>query len=1359
MAKITLHIEADASAVSTALVNLKKEAQSLSGLKIDLGIDAKTATAVAKAASAMASLQRAQAQQATAQSKVQVAVQKTIQAHEKTEQALEKTHQAQEKTTQSANRLATAQQRTYQAEERTTQAFERTYQAQERTAQAQERTTQTANQLASQQERTAQSANRLGIEQERTARAMLNGGRAAESASTGYDAVAVAIGNIAARAVHAVINKATQAFKEALTTMKSVDSELANIQKVTDESDAVIAKLGDTAYDTASKYGVAANDFLSASADFAKAGYDNYSAMAELATKTQLVGDVSADVASKFLLSADAAFKFGGNIDSLSTVLDKANIIENNYATSIEKLADGFPVVANTAAMANMSIDETMAAIGTITAVTQESGTMAARALRALILNILKDTTTEVEDGVTVTKDQIKSLQDALNKYAPDVVKAAEATGKIIDPMEAIGALSKAWEEGLLSEQELAAMVTDIGGKLRANQLLALIKNFDMFNKMLDKSKNSAGSADKEIGIMLDTWEAKTNQLKNSWTKLVSDLVDTKIVKGGIDALTLAIEAADDLFERSQNAAKGVEDIRNAITSAKDEIARLELKSAAEGLTAIEERRLEVLQAQLAVMEAQERKEAEKAIGQIDSKYGFSMTLPSGETGNEAYLAGLRGGATSARTDWNATADVDAYKNALQGLVEKYAEVYNAYQQIISLGGELNQTQLDFMSDYEAVAQASLATAEQINDVQTESFELTRDNEGIAAFWRLDENVIEQIDNAAEIQKEAEEAALAAAAARQEELNNQNQNTREWADYQAEMAQAMADYDASIADVTSSEDGAADSASDIAENVDNIDFSDANDGASRLLSLLKAVSLIQFNPFGGGFGFASGTTNAPGGPTLVNELGPELISENGRAYIANGGRPGIVNLSKGAIVLPASVTRDALRGGGAQKEIHAAAGETGNVRGSSSWLKGLLGSSGASGRTTPTVVITPNGVYSNGSNIANINPVSAGTSTGNDKTDKPKGSGSGGAAATAAAAKSIEDYAKETKDVLSNLEKQAKLADNRGQYSKEADLYKKAQSEIDKMVARYKKAGYKETDDEILDLLNKRYDYDKKIDTANQKGIKEAADELKDKLSNLDKQAKLANTEGDYTKEVQFYEQAQELIAEMVDRYRKAGYADDSDEIVDLLQKNYDYGDKQVKVYSDRWKDLINALDADTEAQEVATKLAEKQQALEDARLALENATKNRTVRMYNAATGQWEWVADQSKVNQAKENLTKAESDYSDSLKESAVSELENLAANNTSLEDAILGPALSAIMMKAESSPEFQNFARALNAVYGVGSYLNSTEGSSKVISTASDSHDTIYTFGNVTLTEAEAQSMSVAELAQKLQVLKIS
>ena len=38
-------------------------------------------------------------------------------------------------------------------------------------------------------------------------------------------------------------------------------------------------------------------------------------------------------------------------------------------------------------------------------------------------------------------------------------------------------------------------------------------------------------------------------------------------------------------------------------------------------------------------------------------------------------------------------------------------------------------------------------------------------------------------------------------------------------------------------------------------------------------------------------------------------------------------------------------------------------------------------------------------------------------------------------------------------------------------------------------------------------------------------------------------------------------------------------------------------------------------------------------------------------------------------------------------------------------------------------------------------------------------SDSHDTIYNFGSISMSEAEAQAMTVAQLARKLSVLKIS
>nr|DAT52498.1 MAG TPA: minor tail protein [Caudoviricetes sp.] len=337
-----------------------------------------------------------------------------------------------------------------------------------------------------------------------------------------------------------------RSFVEALDTMKSVDDEMVTIRKVTGASADELEKIEKQAYKTASAYGVAADEYLQFVSGFSRAGYgEQASALAELAAKTQIVGDTNAETAQQFLLSVDAAYKYQGNIEKLTAVLDGANEIDNRYATSIQKVAEGLGKVAPIAAQAHVGVDELTAAIGTITAVTQRSGTEAATALRALFLNIIGDTKTEIDDGVTWTTGEIAGLRDVIKVYAKDAYDAAQATGSVINPMKAIAGLSKSMKDGLLTEQQLMEMVSDIGGKLRTSQLLALIQNWDMYESMLTDFAGAAGSADKEVENALDSWTRKTEILKNKWTEFVSHLVETDTIKGALDGVIKLVELLD----------------------------------------------------------------------------------------------------------------------------------------------------------------------------------------------------------------------------------------------------------------------------------------------------------------------------------------------------------------------------------------------------------------------------------------------------------------------------------------------------------------------------------------------------------------------------------------------------------------------------------------------------------------------------------------------------------------------------------------------------------------------------------------------------------------------------------------------
>ena len=338
--------------------------------------------------------------------------------------------------------------------------------------------------------------------------------------------------------VGTLVSAPVRALSDALTELKKVDAELVNIQKVMGATSDEMERLSGKAFEVGSSLGIAASDYLASVTKWAQAGYGSLSdELGELSVKTQKVGDVQEETANQFLLSVDAAYKYKGNIQELTKVLDGANEISNNYATSVEKLAGGMGIVSSLAAQAGMKVEETMAAIGTITAVTQESGNSAARALRALILNIQGNVTSAIDEetGERWDEEDIAKTAAALQDLGVATTEYKNGLVSLRNPMEVIGDLSQKYRDGLISEIDLQEVVSALGGKTRSNQLQALISNFDTYEKMLDTYKESVGSADRELDIYLNSWEAKAKRLQNQWVEFIDSMKASEISKGLLD--------------------------------------------------------------------------------------------------------------------------------------------------------------------------------------------------------------------------------------------------------------------------------------------------------------------------------------------------------------------------------------------------------------------------------------------------------------------------------------------------------------------------------------------------------------------------------------------------------------------------------------------------------------------------------------------------------------------------------------------------------------------------------------------------------------------------------------------------------
>ena len=215
-------------------------------------------------------------------------------------------------------RTATATQQRMRAESNLARQVERTKTAQaDATVQAQ-KTAQAQARVAQQTEKTRTAQAQYATQVEKTATAQAKAVNQTEKVSKSTSLLGDSLGNVALKmaawqVMGDLVATPIRALKEALDTMKAVDDQLVDVRKVTGFTEAQMKALEEQSYATASAYGEAADQYLASVAEFARAGYgEQAEALAELSTKTKIVGDTTSEVANQFLLSVDAAYQYQG---------------------------------------------------------------------------------------------------------------------------------------------------------------------------------------------------------------------------------------------------------------------------------------------------------------------------------------------------------------------------------------------------------------------------------------------------------------------------------------------------------------------------------------------------------------------------------------------------------------------------------------------------------------------------------------------------------------------------------------------------------------------------------------------------------------------------------------------------------------------------------------------------------------------------------------------------------------------------------------------------------------------------------------------------------------------------------------
>lgn len=768
--------------------------------------------------------------------------------------------------------------------------------------------------------------------------------------------------NLISTAVTASVSRMKQALREAVSDLKEMDKQLTTIKMVSGASDYDISKLTEQAFAGARANGRSVGDYLTAAERFTRAGYrDNIDQLSKLSLMTQNIGGVEEDVAAKFLLAADAAWKLNGSYDALMGVLDGVSSVADQNATDLGKIAEGITVAGSAMANAGESAATFTAMLGVTTASTQRSGSEMARGLRTILFRV-RQVKAELDDGEVISADDISNAAKALDKVGISVM---DDTGKLKSMSQILGELHEQWKTWDEGDWRKSYLQNYLAGNRNGNVLYALEENWDQYEKMLQQYEESAGTALEKNAIYTESWASATENLNTAWVELVGTMTENGgVLQGFIEDIATPLIDKISAFTHELQKEDGI------IWFFKN-LENYEWAAAPDGNFRL--RRKDILEEDAKALEKAKKateesgKVAEEASGKIN---GYSDAAGSaGESADDAaddvdklttafdkQRKKISEVAKAIKEEKNDAVDslADIYKSAMEAAQSGYYGS-NAFQQggslffsktnlnIIRNGGKLDaQEYLEaYFKEIESGDYADAAAnfvgkithgTNEIKDANGEILASVKDvGEGYE--WVFDKGSMSMDDYLTSLEKSTGIASTFWVSM-MDSLGLYSDELSEWASQPETPKKVEVDTDDATKQVNSLktllgsiEDrevrinvvtayytaGGGSTGQHAAETQAKIDLTRGTN--SYAWSGAGSASVGKFIP-----GKAGGKRDNYSGIALVNDefpangSKPELIisKSSGTAYIANGGKPALVNLASDDVVLTANETKNAL---------------------------------------------------------------------------------------------------------------------------------------------------------------------------------------------------------------------------------------------------------------------------------------------------------------------------------------------------------------------------------------------------------------------------------------------------------------
>ena len=335
-----------------------------------------------------------------------------------------------------------------------------------------------------------------------------------------------------------------RALRQAFETTKELDAAMTEMAVVTDLEVGDYWKQLPDHTKRASELGVAIHSVYEAETLYYQQGLKTAEAQ-ELANTTlrmaRIAGLDAAEATDK-MTAALRGFNMELNEASAEKVADVYSELAAITAADVNEISSAMTKTASIASSAGMEFETTAAFLSQIIETTRESAETAGTAMKTVIARFSEVKKLQGEGLLTGSDEEgevidVNKIQTALRSVGISMDEFFAGT----EGLDSIFLkLAEKWDTLDVKTQRYIA--TTAAGSRQQSRFIAMMSDYARTQELVTAANNSAGASQRQYEKTLESLESKLAQLKNAWDEFSMGILQSDLVKFGVDALRTFLE-------------------------------------------------------------------------------------------------------------------------------------------------------------------------------------------------------------------------------------------------------------------------------------------------------------------------------------------------------------------------------------------------------------------------------------------------------------------------------------------------------------------------------------------------------------------------------------------------------------------------------------------------------------------------------------------------------------------------------------------------------------------------------------------------------------------------------------------------